>query len=100
MKYELIILDDNLDENFQRLSLNGFLYSPKFDSMDVDKLLKIKVLKRISPNIYQKISNIIDKEHINYKIGDYNLIIYDNKKYSNNSYCFLSVSISSMEKTG
>lgn len=94
MKYELLVVDDISDSDFNNLITQGFIYISNVDSKEIRKYkgskdevsgtVSSKIITQLSPNIYKKIGHIIDESYKVLKIKDYNVIIFDNKVYFDN----------------
>lgn len=83
--YDLIIIDkfENLENFINKLSINKYLYfiNTSQNSSEVLNQVKNKIIELVSKNIYKKIGFISTLDDIKFRYNNFDIDIYDNKKY-------------------
>ena len=113
INYDLIIIDkiENLDKIINKLAINKYLYfNTSYNSSQILNLVKNKTLELVSKNIYKKIGYISTLYDVKFKYNNFDIDIYDTKKYRfdiiqklipfiklNNKYTHYSISLKNKE---
>ena len=87
INYDLIIIDKfgKLDSLINKLGMNKYLYfiNTSQNSYEILNQVRTNILEVVSKNIYKKIGYLSTLHDIKIKYNNFNIEIYDNKKYTN-----------------